>query len=654
LKTRPEKKNSRAQAAGAKQAEQLREAGVPEHARVHERGNARLDSVLDFLAFAARSMPLVALLDEAPRRLASVVGASVASLYLLEGDGETLVMRGNVGFSARVLGQVRLKLGEGITGAVVQIQRPISVLAAAKHDSYRDFPELDEGRFPVFCAVPIMGRRGPLGAMVVQREGHEPFSDADVELLAALSATVAAAVRAAELTDTARDRNKVSRKAGGGTRKVTLTGRPIGKGRVVGAVAALKRPPSRPREARHVDDVARLKSAFEIAEKSLLGLAESARFRGLEGVGFLDTYLQIVSDSRLRKEAIRLCQEGKGVAEALGQITRRVAAAAVTGGSSFLEERAHDIEDLCDALAMMASSDPRAELPTRALLLADRLTVFDVLVSTKHKPVGVALSDTDQSPRSTALLALLGLPSIAEVGGLFRWASDGDVALLDADHGLLILNPSRSEVAMVREESRKQKRRTLSLPPMARDSRPPGFDMSFQPERPRRFGPPRRACLLAYVHLGLSLAFVAFVYYGYAAAPGSLAFRYVVEAAQERSFPASWFAMVVLGSGIAAVMRARMCGVLILPDGIQSFELLYWSLPRVRRLDWPVIDRLRFDSSRTISVDLWNGTREYLPEVQEHQELAQALAYIAEARAIPYVGDPGIAFDESYLATRQR
>src|ERR1019366_7967209 len=50
--------------------------------RVHERANTRLDGVLDFVAFAARPMPLLTLLDEAPRRIVSLLEAEVCSLYL--------------------------------------------------------------------------------------------------------------------------------------------------------------------------------------------------------------------------------------------------------------------------------------------------------------------------------------------------------------------------------------------------------------------------------------------------------------------------------------------------------------------------------------------------------------------------------------------
>ena len=120
----------------------------------------------------------------------------------------------------------------------------------------------------------------------------------------------------------------------------------------------------------------------------------------------------------------------------------------------FLEERARDIEDLCDALAMLAASDKRAELPTKAVLVGDALSVFDVLVSSRAHPVAVVLTERSGGPRTRTLLELFAIPSVVDVQGLFRWASDGDVALVDANHGLFVINPSKSEIAAVRERQR--------------------------------------------------------------------------------------------------------------------------------------------------------------------------------------------------------
>jgi phosphoenolpyruvate-protein kinase (PTS system EI component) len=51
---------------------------------------------------------------------------------------------------------------------------------------------------------------------------------------------------------------------------------------------------------------------------------------------------------------------------------------------------------------------------------------------------------------------LVGVPAVIDVGGLFRWVANGDLALVDGDHGIVRLNPSRAEVSLVRAEKKKR------------------------------------------------------------------------------------------------------------------------------------------------------------------------------------------------------
>ena len=108
-----------------------------------------------------KPMPLVTLLDEAPRRVASMLDAEVCSLYLVEGSEGELVMRGNVGLRTAAIGQVRLRVGEGITGETPSSTcAPSRPAVAESHAAYKHFAELGEERFPVFLAVPIRGKAG--------------------------------------------------------------------------------------------------------------------------------------------------------------------------------------------------------------------------------------------------------------------------------------------------------------------------------------------------------------------------------------------------------------------------------------------------------------------------------------------------------------
>jgi phosphoenolpyruvate-protein kinase (PTS system EI component) len=93
--------------------------------------------------------------------------------------------------------------------------------------------------------------------------------------------------------------------------------------------------------------------------------------------------------------------------------------------------------------------------------------VFDLLISARSLPTGIVLSERASGPRTRVLLKLMDVPAVADVKGLFRWAADGDIALLDGDHGLFVINPTRSEVASLREHRRSGQELTRTDSPSA-------------------------------------------------------------------------------------------------------------------------------------------------------------------------------------------
>lgn len=408
-----------------------------------------IDHIFDFVSFAGKQMPLTALLDGVPARYREVLSADVVSLYLLEGEGDDLVLRANIGFTQAAQGRIRLRVGEGLTGLAVQQKAPVSVVRAPRHDRFRRFAELDEDRFPIFLAVPIIGaEQQALGALVVQRK-EKPFAEGEIAVAVALTAPVAYAVRHAALLDELRD--KPVRRTGGGTKKVTLPGHPVVAGRGLGAVAAMRRPAKDRKQSARPDEAKLVRAAFASVEKAVASLRTRALASGLgDEARYLAGYELIASDSRLRERALEVIDEGKGAAEALSTVAREVTRAATGAvGDPFLAERSRDIEDFCDAVLMLASPDARAELPNGAVIICDDFSVFDLVVTARTEPEGIALTER-ATPRAAALLKLCGVPSIVDVAGAFRWAAPGDIALLDADHGFLVVNPSRAEVASLR------------------------------------------------------------------------------------------------------------------------------------------------------------------------------------------------------------
>src|SRR5262249_42269242 len=99
---------------------------------------------------------------------------------------------------------------------------------------------------------------------------------------------------------------------------------------------------------------------------------------------------------------------------------------------------------------------------------------------------------------------------------------------------------------------------------------------------------------------------------------------------------------VVLLSALASVVRARMRGVVVHPDGVEARDLLSSVWPRVRKYAWPQIDKIVLDGGKTIALELWDGRREWLPAVSKRDELAARLEQVAVARAIPISGGTGM------------
>src|SRR5262249_43338663 len=109
---------------------------------------------------------------------------------------------------------------------------------------------------------------------------------------------------------------------------------------------------------------------------------------------------------------------------------------------------------------------------------------------------------------------------------------------------------------------------------MARQSRPPGFDMTYRPESSVAFGPPFRERLPTLGFLLFAIVVGTLIVYGQMAPSNSRLFQYVVVGDRHRIISSSVCGIILFGSAVAAVLREQMRGVIVHPDGIEMRELL--------------------------------------------------------------------------------
>src|SRR5690242_18059663 len=95
------------------------------------------------------------LLDLIIREATSAMGTDVCSLYLLEPGGDQLLLTATNGLNENMVGRVRMRVGEGITGWVARTREPAVAPDVSRDPHWKWVPGLDEDRFHSMLSVPI-------------------------------------------------------------------------------------------------------------------------------------------------------------------------------------------------------------------------------------------------------------------------------------------------------------------------------------------------------------------------------------------------------------------------------------------------------------------------------------------------------------------
>jgi hypothetical protein len=176
---------------------------------------------------------------------------------------------------------------------------------------------------------------------------------------------------------------------------------------------------------------------------------------------------------------------------------------------------------------------------------------------------------------------------------------------------------------------------------MARPSRPPGFDMTYRPAE-SNFGSPFRSKIPSYIYLFIALCAVMTVFLAERSPPDSFLYVHIVKRGVQGFIGARAVAFMLLLGALSSLLRASMRGVRIRGDGLEYRDVVSLGVPRLKRFRWAQIDRIVLDLPKNIAVDLWDGTRAFLPIVADRASLAAALEKVAAARAIPVRGGAGL------------
>lgn len=394
--------------------------------------------------------------------VADRTGADVCSLYLLDDTARALVLRATRGLHPASVGKIRLPVGEGLVTLPVETLEPVAVADAAGHPRFRFFPGSGEEAYRSLLAVPLVLRGVALGSLVIQTRRERQFRPEEIQLLSTLASQLAGIVESARLWSMVgpqRGAVAVRSVAGMGADAVSSApgpdifhGSACAAGIATGPVLHASRPSSpKPSESFDRDDeMRRLREAIGAGREGLARVhARVAQDLGEETGFIFAAQLMILEDTEFIDAVTLAVGDGNDARGAVDAVARDYIGRFRAFDDPYLAERAADVEDVRRRLirhleggAEEAGADPVAG----RIIVDEHISPSEVFAFASDGAVGLISEHGAAGSHAAILARSLSIPMVGGVHGITTAVSDGDLAIIDGDQGIVATRPRAAVV----------------------------------------------------------------------------------------------------------------------------------------------------------------------------------------------------------------
>lgn len=153
------------------------------------------------------TLDLKTMLQEIVGLVSGLTRADACFVYLHEPAQDSLVLSASKTPHPGEIGQIRLKMGEGLTGWVAEHKKPLAIPEKAHEDHrFKFFQNLPEDKFESFLSVPILIKDAVVGVINVQHRKAHTHTDRTQKLLTTIARQMGGALENARLYEETRRR----------------------------------------------------------------------------------------------------------------------------------------------------------------------------------------------------------------------------------------------------------------------------------------------------------------------------------------------------------------------------------------------------------------------------------------------------------------
>jgi phosphocarrier protein FPr len=170
--------------------------------------------------------------------------------------------------------------------------------------------------------------------------------------------------------------------------------------------------------------------------------AQVARETGEPDAAIFDAHLLLLDDPELIAYAQELIKQGSGAARAWHDAVQRVESAVAGLPDSYLRGRAADVRAVGDQVLRYLLGVEAGSRTVAGILVAADLTPADAAELDAGRVQGVVLAFGSPTSHAAILARARGIPLLVAAGAEARRIQDGQLLVVDADAGRLVIDPT--------------------------------------------------------------------------------------------------------------------------------------------------------------------------------------------------------------------
>jgi phosphotransferase system enzyme I (PtsP) len=435
-----------------------------------------LRTLEDISSIILHSHDLQETLDNIVTLVAKRMRSDVCSIYLLESDGETLVLKATRGLSKASVNRISMKVHEGLCGLTVESRAMVMTDNAPSHPRYKYFKEAKEEKFLSFLGLPLFEQRVPIGVIVVQTRLARSFGEDEISALRTITFQIGSIIHNARLLDSiqhkeqerawfeselakirtiAEDNAAIASRTRGKRAAVsrTLGGTAVSAGFSRGKVYILNRFSDK------VIKLAKVGSKSEEQKKFSIAL-EKAKIQTIymekrvsetlteDDAAIFHTHLMILEDRGFSTKVNDLISEGMGATRAVHDVVEHYIQAFSAMADPYLRERSADMKDIGRRIMdVIENNDSKVvTLKEKRVIVADEIFPSDLAMLDHDKILGIVTEKGNAYAHAAIMAKSLGIPAVLGISGLMDAADVKDEIIVDGTSGYVFLNPDNAVI----------------------------------------------------------------------------------------------------------------------------------------------------------------------------------------------------------------